>query len=205
MNQLILFDVDSTLIDQEVIELIATHAGVESQVKQITDRAMAGEIDFAESLTARVSLLEGLSVSVLTDVQKAITLTNGATDLISNLQRQGDVVAVVSGGFLEVITPLMQELKIENFLANQLEISNGKLTGRVLGDIVDRKAKAEYLQHLKAQLHPTRTIAVGDGANDIDMIKSANIGIAFCAKSALIAEADHSIEVRDLREVLKFL
>lgn len=205
MNQLILFDVDSTLIDQEVIELIAAHAGVEAKVKEITDRAMAGEIDFAQSLTARVALLKGLPISVLQDVQEEISLTKGAAELINTLQSQGDVVAVVSGGFLEVMAPLMNSLKIEKFLANQLEISDNKLTGQVLGKIVSRETKAEYLQKLKTELKPTRTIAVGDGANDIEMIKSADIGIAFCAKPALIAEADYSIEVRDLREVLKFL
>jgi len=205
MNQLFLFDVDSTLINEEVIELIAAHADVQQEVKAITDLAMAGEIDFAESLTRRVALLKDLPESVLIEVQKDISLTNGAKELVQQLFNDGDTVAVVSGGFLEVISPLMQSLSIANYRANRFEIANGKLTGKVLGKIVDRAAKAEYLHELKASLKPARVIAIGDGANDIEMIKAADIGIAFCAKDALRREADFVIENRDLREVLQAL
>lgn len=205
MNRLFLFDVDSTLINEEVIELIALHAGVEKEVKQITERAMAGEIDFAESLKTRVALLKGLPESVLLEVQSEITLTNGASELIATLLNNQDTVAVVSGGFIEVITPLMQSLKIERFKANNLEVFSGKLTGKITGPIVDREGKASYLGELQSELSPTLTIAVGDGANDINMIKAADIGIAFCAKESLKSEADIVISNRDLREILEYI
>lgn len=205
MNRLLLFDVDSTLINEEVIELIAAHAGVEREVKEITDRAMAGEIDFEESLRKRVALLKGLPVSVLADVQAKVTLTNGASELVANLFKDQDKVAVVSGGFIEVITPLMQNLGIQHFKANKLEVEDGFLTGKVEGEVIDRLAKARFLNQLKAKLSPTLTIAIGDGANDIDMIEAADVGIAFCAKEALNKVADIVISKRDLREVLEYI
>ena len=200
--RLFLFDVDSTLINEEVIELIAAHAGVEKEVAHITDRAMAGELDFAASLRERVSFLSGIPSVALFDVSKKVTLTNGAVELIAAIQDAGDVAAVVSGGFLEVITPIMQQLGINDYLANSLEIAEDLLTGKVSGKIIDREAKAAFLNELRAKYHPTQTIAVGDGANDIEMIKAADIGIAFCAKPALQAVADKVITNRDLREVL---
>ena len=136
MSNLFLFDVDSTLINQEVIELIAAHAGVQEQVKGITDRAMAGEIDFEQSLKERVSLLAGLDSSILSIVKSEITLTEGAAELISTLQAQGDQIAVVSGGFVEVISDLMEKLQIRDYKANTFEIENGSLTGKVTGPIV---------------------------------------------------------------------
>ena len=205
MNNLFLFDVDSTLINQEVIELIAAHANVQQKVKEITDRAMAGEIDFEKSLKERVSLLSGLESSILNSVKSEITLTDGASVLISTLQAQGDQVAVVSGGFVEVISDLMKKLHIEDYKANALEIANGSLTGKVTGAIVDRKAKADYLFELKNKYSPKKTFAIGDGANDIDMLKAADVGIAFCAKPALNEIADVVILKRDLREVLNYL
>lgn len=205
MNKLFLFDVDSTLINEEVIDLIAAHAGVLAEVKSITARAMAGELDFKESLLGRVQLLKGLPINVLEDVRDQITLTKGARELILEIKKAGDVIAVVSGGFLEVITPLMDELGIEYFRANSFEVQNGVLTGAVAGEIIDRKAKADYLKQLALQLHPSTTYAIGDGANDIDMLKQSDVGIAFCAKAALNAVADHVITNRDLREVLKYL
>lgn len=205
MSRLFLFDVDSTLINQEVIELIAAHAGVEGRVKEITERAMAGELDFQASLKERVALLANLPESVIEDVRSDITLTTGAAELISNLQSQGDIVAVVSGGFTKVITPLMKTLNIQLFRANELEVFEGRLTGKVEGAIVDRQAKAAYLAELKLKLKPSQTIAIGDGANDIDMVEAADIGIAFCAKDALNDVADIVIKKRDLREILNYL
>jgi phosphoserine phosphatase len=205
MSYLFLFDVDSTLIDQEVIELIAAHAGVQSKVKEITERAMNGEIDFVQSLRERIGLLAELPESVIQDVKSEISLTFGAQELISELQSKGHIVAVISGGFSEVIAELMQNLAIDNYRANNLEIANGRLTGKVKGLIVDRKAKAEYLTQLRNQFNPDKTFAIGDGANDIEMIKSADVGISFCGKAALNEVADVVILKRDLREVLNYL
>lgn len=205
MSNLFLFDVDSTLINQEVIELIAAHAGVQEKVKEITDRAMVGEIDFEQSLKERVSLLSGLESSILSVVKNEVTLTDGASELISTLQAQGDQVAVVSGGFVEVISDLMKKFRIEDYKANTFEITDGTLTGKVTGAIVDRKAKANYLYELKNKYSPKKTFAIGDGANDIDMLNAADVGIAFCAKPALNEIADVVILKRDLREVLNYL
>lgn len=207
MNKIFLLDVDSTLINEEVIDLLAAQAGVSKEVSQITSSAMAGELDFSESLVKRVSLLAGLSITAIEQVQRKITLTNGAADLITALQSRGDIVAVVSGGFTEIISPLLATLKISRFKANSLEIIEGQLTGKVNGEIVDRRAKAEFLKELVALsgIPLSNTVAIGDGANDIDMIQSAGIGVAFCAKPALVNVADRVINTRDLREVLKVI
>ena len=207
MRRLFLFDVDSTLINEEVIDLIAAKAGVSEQVSQITTAAMSGNLDFSESLIKRVALLSGVSTTVLNEVLSEITLTNGAVDLIKTLLGKGDVVAVVSGGFTEVIAPLLTSLKIKDFKANSLQIIDGRLTGKVQGPIIDRRAKAEFLREIAAihQIPLAHTVAVGDGANDIDMIKNAGIGIAFCAKPALVEVADRVIKNRDLMEVLKVI
>lgn len=205
MRRLFLFDVDSTLINEEVIDLIAAKAGVSEQVSQITTAAMSGNLDFSESLIKRVALLSGVSTTVLNEVQSEITLTNGAVDLIKTLLGKGDVVAVVSGSFTEVIAPLLTSLKIKDFKANSLQIIDGRLTGKVQGPIIDRRAKAEFLREI-AEVHQiplAHTVAVGDGANDIDMIQNAGVGIAFCAKPALVEVADRVIVNRDLMEVLK--
>ena len=207
MKKLILFDVDSTLINEEVIDLIAAHANVQREVSAITERAMAGELNFEESLRARVSLMAGLPVSVLENVAEEITLTNGAPELIAQLQADGHIVAVVSGGFTDVIAPLMQKLNINLYKANQLEVIDKKLTGRVSGEIVGRATKAEFLREIanNEKIDLAQTIAIGDGANDLDMISAAGIGIAFCAKQVLQDAADVSINKRDLRLVLKYL
>ena len=205
MRRLFLFDFDSTLINEEVIDLIAAKAGVSEQVSQITTAAMSGNLDFSKSLIKRVALLSGVSTTVLNEVQSEITLTNGAVDLIKTLLGKGDVVAVVSGGFTEVIAPLLTSLKIKDFKANSLQIIDGRLTGKVQGPIIDRRAKAEFLREI-AEIHQiplAHTVAVGDGANDIDMIQNAGVGIAFCAKPALVEVADRVIVNRDLMEVLK--
>ena len=206
-KKLVVLDVDSTLIQQEVIELLAVHAGAGDEVKTITDSAMRGEIDFAESLRKRVALLAGLPAGVLEEVRSDIKLTPGARTLVNTLHKLGHVVGVVSGGFLEVIEPLITELGIKHYRANTLEIQDGKLTGNVLGDIVDRAAKAtalkEYAEMEKLSLDAT--IAIGDGANDLDMITLAGLGIAFNAKPAVQAAADSTVNTPYLDSVLFLL
>ena len=205
MKRLFLFDVDSTLINEEVIDLIGAKAGLSSEISAITEQAMLGKLDFNAALIQRVELLAGLSVEVLDEVRTDITFTNGAAELIAELQAAGDQIAVVSGGFIEVIAPIMKLLSIELFKANSFEIQDKKLTGRVTGEIINRRAKAKFLNDLKSQLNPLQTIAIGDGANDIEMITEADIGIAFCAKPALKEVADVIIDQRDLREILNYL
>ena len=207
MRKLILFDVDSTLINEEVIEVFARYAGVLQEVKEITNAAMSGHIDYEQSLRRRVSLLKGLPSSIIDEVRQEISLTEGARDLIAKILAVGHVPAVVSGGFTSVIEPLMKELEIKHYRANVLGIVDGKLSGDVVGTVVDRKAKAFALQDFASieDILIENTIAIGDGANDIDMIQLAGIGIAFCAKDALIEVADISITTRDLRQVIQYL
>lgn len=205
MKRLFLFDVDSTLINEEVIDLIGAKAGLSSEISAITEQAMLGKLDFNAALIQRVELLAGLSIEVLDEVRTDITFTNGAAELIAELQAAGDQIAVVSGGFIEVIEPIMKLLSIELFKANSFEVQDKKLTGRVTGEIINRSAKAKFLNDLKSQLNPLQTIAIGDGANDIEMITEADIGIAFCAKPALKEVADVIIDQRDLREILNYL
>ena len=205
MKRLFLFDVDSTLINEEVIDLIGAKAGLSSEISAITEQAMLGKLDFNAALIQRVELLAGLSIEVLDEVRTDITFTNGAAELIAELQAAGDQIAVISGGFIEVIAPIMNLLSIELFKANSFEIQDKKLTGRVTGEIINRSAKAKFLNDLKSQLNPLQTIAIGDGANDIEMITEADIGIAFCAKPALKEVADVIIDQRDLREILNYL
>lgn len=206
-RKMFVLDVDSTLIDQEVIELLARRAGVEEEVKQITESAMRGELDFAQSLLARVSLLKGLPESVIADVQMEITLTTGAEEMIESLQKLGHVVGIVTGGFIEVLGPTIAHLGIMHVRANSLNIEDGYLTGLVNGPIIDRAKKAEALVEFasKESISINHTIAIGDGANDLDMVIKANLGIAFCAKPALIAQADTIIVRRDLSRVLDLL
>ena len=188
-------DVDSTLIKQEVIELLAAKAGVGAQVIAITESAMRGELDFENSLRARVALLKALPESVLAEVQSEIVLTPGARTLIRTLQRLGHSISIVSGGFVDVIAPLIAELGITHFRANQLEIENGFLTGGLLGPVIDRAAKAQALRDFAAieSIPMDQTVAIGDGANDLDMIAAAGLGIAFNAKPAVKAAADSSL------------
>lgn len=202
---LVVMDVDSTVIEQEVIELIAAHAGVEEEVRAVTEAAMRGELDFAQSLRARVALLEGLPVSILDTVRAEVRFTPGAHDLCSALHARGDVVALVSGGFDVVVASIAAELGIDLFLANTLETVDGTLTGRVTGEIVDRRTKATALRTY-AENHAiplSRTVAVGDGANDLDMLALAALGIAFNAKPIVQEQADVAINDRDLRLVLQ--
>ncbi len=201
---LVVMDVDSTVIEQEVIELIAAHAGVEDRVRAVTAAAMRGELDFAASLRARVALLEGLPVTVLDDVRAAVRLTNGARDLVEALHAAGHVVALVSGGFDVVVADIATQVGADHYRANTLGVADGHLTGLVEGEIVDRAVKARMLQEFAA-LHAIsldNTVAVGDGANDLDMMRDAGLGIAFCAKPVVREQADTSIDERDLRLVL---
>jgi phosphoserine phosphatase len=204
---LVVMDVDSTLIRDEVIELLADRAGCLDEVARITERAMQGELDFAASLRARVEFLEGLPDSVFDEVRAAITLTPGARTLCRTLARLGYHVALVSGGFHEVVDPIAADLGIGHVRANRLEVVAGRLTGRVVGPIVDRQGKREALvQFAEAHGVPlSRTVAIGDGANDIDMLTAAGLGVAFNAKPALRAAADTSVTVPYLDSVLFLL
>ena len=200
-KKLVLMDVDSTLISQEVIELLG------AQVKAITDRAMGGEIDFEASLRERVALLKGLPETVISEVRNEISLTPGARTLVSTLQKLGHTVAVVSGGFINVIEPLLQSLHIVHFRANTLEIKDGVLTGQLDGPIIDRAAKATALRDFAKIEHVEleQTVAIGDGANDLDMIELAGLGIAFNAKPAVRAAADSALSAPYLDSVLYLL
>lgn len=204
---LVVFDVDSTLINEEAIEVLAEQAGVRKAVEAITEQAMLGEIDFAESLRRRVAMLEGISESKLAAVKASLTLTTGAKELISAIHSKGGKAAAVSGGFTQLLGNIRLDLALDYVHANELEMSNGALTGRVIEPIVDRAAKARFLQQLQDDLNLTRemTIAVGDGANDIDMIQAAGLGIAFCAKPALKQHADLVIDTRDLAGLIEYL
>jgi len=206
-KRLVQLDVDSTLITQEVIELLAAKAGVGNEVAKITQAAMRGELDFEHSLRARVALLKGLPESVISEVQREITLTPGASVLIRTLQRLGHAISVVSGGFIDVIAPLISELGIVHFRANKLDIVDGALTGQVEGPIIDRAAKAQALREFAALESVTleQTVAIGDGANDLDMIALAGLGIAFNAKPAVKAAADSSLSSPYLDSVLYLL
>ncbi len=203
-KRIVLLDMDSTLIKQEVIDLIAQKHHVGPQVAEITEQAMRGELDFIASLQARVQLLSGADISLLDQVKNEITLTPGARTLIRTLHKLGHKVGVVSGGFLDVIEPLLQELEIDFYRANKLEIIDGKITGRLEGQIIDRKAKAQSLIDFAAIEGVTlaQTIAIGDGANDLGMIEIAGLGIAFNAKPAVRAAATSSITSPYLDSVL---
>jgi phosphoserine phosphatase len=200
-------DVDSTLIQDEVIDLLAEEAGVLDRVSAITERAMRGEIDFAESLTQRVALLEGLPVGALDVTARRIRLTPGARTLCRTLRRLGFRVCLVSGGFTEIIEPLAQELDIDGLRANTLEVHDGRLTGRVVGEIIDRTGKRLALEGFAREfdIPVARTIAIGDGANDLDMLDAAGLGIAFNAKPVVRAAADTSVNAPYLDSVLFLL
>jgi phosphoserine phosphatase len=206
-KRLIVFDVDSTLIQQEVIEMLAARAGALEAVAAITEAAMRGELDFAESLHQRVGTLAGLPAEVLDEVAEDVELTPGARTTIRTLRRLGYHVGVVSGGFRQVIEPLAHELMLDFVAANELEIVDGKLTGRVIGQIVDRAGKAKALRDFAHQVGVpmAQTVAVGDGANDIDMLAAAGLGVAFNAKPALREVADASLSHPYLDTVLFLL
>jgi phosphoserine phosphatase len=206
-RRLVVLDVDSTLIQDEVIELLAAHAGRGAEVAAVTERAMRGDLDFAASLHERVACLGGLPATVLEDVRAAVRLTPGARTLCRTLRRLGFTLAVVSGGFVEVVAPLAAELDIQHVHANRLEVAGGFLTGRVLGEVVDRAGKAAALRRFADAegLPLARTVAIGDGANDLDMLAEAGLGIAFNAKPIVRAQADAAVNVPYLDAVLYLL
>ena len=206
-KRLIVFDVDSTLVQGEVIEMLAARAGAQGQVAAITEAAMRGELDFAESLVQRVATLKGLPATVLDEVADQLELMPGARTTLRTLRRLGFHCGVVSGGFRRIIDPLAHELMLDFVAANELEIVDGMLTGRVVGTIVDRAGKAKALRDFadQAGVSMEQTVAVGDGANDIDMLAAAGLGVAFNAKPALRAVADASLSYPYLDTVLFLL
>ncbi|MGA7834729.1 MAG: phosphoserine phosphatase SerB [Acidimicrobiales bacterium] len=206
-KHLVVMDADSTLLRDEVIDLLGAASGRAEEITPITRAAMNGDIDFTEALRRRVSLLAGLPVSVLDDVRSTIRLAPGARTLVRTLQRLGYVPAVVSGGFIEILGPLLDELNVGHVAANRLEIKDGKLTGEILGDIIDRAGKARALERFADEVGVPleQTVAVGDGANDIDMLSVAGLGIAFNAKPVVQEHADAALSVPYLDAVLYFL
>jgi phosphoserine phosphatase len=206
-KHLVVMDADSTLLKDEVIDLLAEVAGCAEEVSRITAEAMAGGMDFSESLRRRVALLKGLPVSVLDDVRRRVTLTPGARTLLRTLQRLGYVPAVVSGGFEEILAPLVAELGVTMLAANHLAVRDGFLTGEIEGDIVDRPGKASALVRFAQDIGVPlqQTVAIGDGANDIDMLTVAGLGIAFNAKPIVRDHADTALNVPYLDAVLYFL
>ncbi|WP_443081145.1 phosphoserine phosphatase SerB [Terrabacter sp. Soil811] len=206
-RRLVVLDVDSTLIQQEVIELLAAHSGREAEVAEVTARAMAGELDFEESLRARVATLAGLPESVLDEVRESVQLTPGARTLVRTLKRLGFTVGLVSGGFIEIVGELADDLGIDHARANRLEIEDGRLTGRVVGEVVDRAGKARALREFAEQegLPLSRTVAIGDGANDLDMLDVAGLGVAFNAKPIVQEQAQTAVNVPYLDSVLYLL
>ena len=204
---LCVMDVDGTLILEEVINLLGREAGHEAEISQITSRAMQGELDFESSLRKRVSLLEGLPVSVFDKVFNTIHLTSNAQEFISILQNNGILVGLVSGGFTPIVERLAKSLDIAYFSANQLEVKDGLLTGKLVGQIISPEVKKDTLEQWRKELKLSkeRTIAIGDGANDLFMLKSAGLGIAFCAKEVLKQEIPNHVDKRDFLEVLPLI
>ena len=206
-KRLVVMDVDSTLVQGEVIEMLAAEAGCLEEVARVTAAAMAGELDFEQSLRARVRLLEGLPVEAVDRVRAAVQLTPGARTLVRTLKRLGWTVGIVSGGFTAVTDDLRDALGLDHALANVLEVIDGRLTGAVVGDVVDRAAKAAALRRfaLAEGLLPEQTVAIGDGANDLDMLEAAGLGIAFNAKPVVRDAADAALSVPFLDAVLFLL
>ncbi|MBF0786528.1 MULTISPECIES: phosphoserine phosphatase SerB [unclassified Streptococcus] len=204
---LLVMDVDSTLILEEGIDLLGEAAGVGSEVAAITERAMRGELDFKKALAERVALLRGLPISVFDCVLKHIHFTPGARELVETLHERGYKVAVVSGGFHETVDVLAERLGIDYVKANRLEVEEGVLTGRLLGDIVTKETKKACLKQWAREngLDLAQTIAVGDGANDVPMIQAAGLGIAFCAKPIVQEQAPYQIDEKNLAKVLELM
>ncbi|KAB8288940.1 phosphoserine phosphatase [Bifidobacterium ramosum] len=204
---LLVMDVDSTLIDEEVIDQLGEAAGCGDEIAAVTERAMRGELEFCDALRARVALLRGLPVSVFDTVHDGLHFTNGALKLIDTLHEHGWKVGVVSGGFHEVVDRLAEDAHIDFWLANRLEVADGVLTGQVVGDIVCKTVKLHALQAWSKRIGVpmSQTVAVGDGANDIPMIQAAGLGIAFCAKPKTQLAAHHAINERDLTRVLPLI
>ena len=207
VKRLVQLDVDSTFIQQEAIELLAAKAGVLDRVAAITESAMRGELDFEQSLRTRVGLLKGLPESAITEVRNEIRLTDGAHDLVNTLHAKGHSVALVSGGFINIIKPLIESLSIKHYKANTLEIVGGVLTGELVGPIIDRAAKgAALLEFAKAcGVEIENTVAIGDGANDLDMMGLAGLSIAFNAKPIVVQAADFAINEPSLSSVVELI
>ena len=205
--RLIVMDVDSTLVQGEVIEMLAAHAGCEGEVARVTEAAMRGELDFEESLRSRVALLEGVDASALEQVYDAIVLSPGARTMVRTLKRLGYRFAMVSGGFSQVTDRIAADLGFDFARANELEIVDGKLTGRIVGQVVDRAGKATALREFAAELEipETAVIAIGDGANDLDMLNAAGLGIAYNAKPVVQAAADTAVNVPYLDTIMYLL
>ena len=203
-KRIVMLDMDSTLIEQEVINLLGQAAGKSSEIEEITDKAMAGDLDFKAALIERVSLLKGLDHNILSQVRDQISLTKGAKKLVDELHQQGHKVGVVSGGFIEVIEPILKSLEIDFYRANKLKIQDGVLTGEIDGPLIDSHAKRMALEEFadQEQVQLEQTVAIGDGANDLEMIKAAGLGIAFNAKPKVAAAADTTISNQDLSTVL---
>jgi len=204
---LVVLDVDSTLIEDEVIELLADAAGTREAVADVTFRAMNGELDFADSLRERVATLAGLPESVFAEVSARVTVTRGVPQMIAGVHAAGGKVAVVSGGFHEVIDPLAERLGLDHWRANRLEVADGVLTGRVIPPVVDAVAKAEALQEWAdaAGIPIAQTIAVGDGANDLPMMALAGLSVGFDAKAPVRDVADVLLDARDLSMLLPLM
>ena len=204
---LCVMDVDGALILEEVIDLLGREAGCEEEIAQLTSQAMRGELDFERSLRDRVSFLEGLPISVFDTVFNSIHLSPNAQEFISILQKNGILVGLVSGGFTPIVERLAKSLDIAYFSANQLEVKDGLLTGKLVGAIISPELKQATLEKWREELKLSkeRTIAIGDGANDLLMLKSAGLGIAFCAKEVLKKEIPHHVDKRDFLEVLPLI
>jgi len=207
VKRLVQQDVDSTFIQQEAIELLAAKAGVLEQVAAITASAMRGELDFEQSLRARVALLKGLPESAIAEVQMEISLTDGAQNLVETLHGKGHSVSLVSGGFIDIIEPMIKTMSIKYYKANKLEIVQGVLTGGLIGQVVDRAAKAEALREFAkaSAVSIENTVAIGDGANDLDMMAAAGLSIAFNAKPIVVEAADLAINEPSLKSVLALI
>ena len=206
-KRLVQLDVDSTFIQQEAIELLAAKAGVLDQVAAITASAMHGDLDFEESLRQRVALLKGLPESAIGEVQKEISLTDGARELVTTLHDRGHSVSLVSGGFLDIIEPMIKTMSIKYYKANKLEIVAGVITGGLIGPIIDRAAKGQALKEFASAsgVSVENTVAIGDGANDLDMMAAAGLSIAFNAKPIVIDAADLAINEPSLRSVVTLI
>jgi phosphoserine phosphatase len=204
LKRLVLLDMDSTLIEQEVIDLLAEYSGKSQIISDITAKAMSGELDFKQALSARVELLAGLDESVIDQVRQKVTLTKGAQQLITELHNLGHKVGVVSGGFIDVIEPILKDLEIDFYRANKLDIRDGKLTGKVVGKVIDGSEKLAVLREFasKEGINIQQTVAIGDGANDLEMIQAAGLGIAFNAKPKVAQSADTTLNIKDLSAVL---
>jgi phosphoserine phosphatase len=201
---LLVLDVDSTMIEQEVIELLADRVGLRDQVKFLTDQAMAGEIDFREALEQRVGLLKGLSEEVFQDILAEIKVTQGVPELVSSIQQSDGMVGAISGGFTQVLEPLAHSLGLDFHIANNLEVIDGLITGKISGEIVDAEMKAKTLLLWAKQngFEVADTVAIGDGANDVPMLKASGFGVAFRPKDVLRPHADLIIEGNSLAPVI---